>query len=180
MRKVFRIFALAFLVMALCSCNGYNPIMYKHLCDLQSYVTVSGVVDEIFFYDAEWDKIIWENSADEIPESEYIMNISLHFEDEEDYLGFFGGSSLPEGYDFSADIWTFEIISTNVDVLVENGFFDAIFIGDEIRIVTSNWIYMDGNFFEIIELEHNDTVYLNSSDGLENFIEYMEKNKSWF
>ncbi|PKK94991.1 MAG: hypothetical protein CVV60_03620 [Tenericutes bacterium HGW-Tenericutes-5] len=108
------------------------------------------------------------------------MYIALQFDVKEDYLLFAGTTSLPDDYDFTANFWKFEIVSTNSNILIENGFLDDISINDNITILTSNLIYMDTNFFEIIELEFNNTIYLDSEFGFSNFVTYMESNKSLF
>ena len=50
--------------------------------------------------------------------------------------------------------------------------------GDVIEVVTSNWIYMDGDFFYIIGLSKDNKEYLNKEEGLQNLIAYMDENKS--
>jgi len=47
------------------SCNGYNNVMYKDLSDIEAYVSVTGVVKEIYFLDSDYDKITWKSSTDD-------------------------------------------------------------------------------------------------------------------
>lgn len=160
------------------SCNGYNNIMYKYLSNEDNYVSVSGVVEEIYFYEGDGIFSDWSGSADSVPESEYVMYISIHFMNEEDYLTFSGASSMAEEYDLTSVDWTFEIIMPNAEIMIQEGLLEDISIGNEITVTVSNWIYMDGNFFEIIELTYNENTYLEAEDGLSRFVEYMDEHKS--
>ena len=182
MKRIIMICAFLLLVMALVSCNGYNNIMYKHLSNLKNYVSVTGIIEGIRFYDADFEELTWEPTTNEIPQTFYFVRVSVQFDSVEEYALFSGVevSGLPEDFVVSEHYWNFEIIKENAEILIENGFFDAITIESEISMLVSNFIYMDTEFFQIIQLKYNETLYLDSETGLQNFMDYMKENNSLF
>jgi hypothetical protein len=156
--------------------------MYKHLSNFQNYVSVTGIVKGIHFYGADFEELTWEPTTDEIPQTFYFVRVSVQFDSVEEYALFAGVvvSGFPEDFVVSDYYGNFEIIKENAEILIENGFFDAITIESEISMLVSIFIYMDTEFFQIIQLKYNETLYLDSETGLQTFMDYMEKSKSLF
>jgi hypothetical protein len=152
--------------------------MYDHLSDNDNYIEVSGILKEIYYYDGN-NKIVWEESTDFSPTTNVTLNVSLQF-DEEQYMNFCGCSGMSDDFDYTTNYIRFEIIPSNTNEIIENMFFESISYGDNISITTSNFIYMDTNFFMIIELANDETIYLQADTGLSNLVSYMEENHSIF
>ncbi|MDD3127209.1 MAG: hypothetical protein PHT27_06305 [Candidatus Izemoplasmatales bacterium] len=87
---------------------------------------------------------------------------------------------MGDDFDYTTNYNSFEIIPSNTNEIIENLFIETISYGDTITIATSNFIYMDTNFFMIIELMHDETVYLPVDYGLSNLVSYMKENRSIF
>jgi len=162
----------------LVACNGYNNIMYDHLRDIDNYIEVSGAIKEIYYWDDN-EKKFWDESMDIISIEDITLYVSLQF-NKEDYLKFCGCSGMSDDFDYTTNYIQFEIVPSNVNAIVDNLFFEAISYGDIIKITTSNFIYMDTNFFMIIEIVHNQVNYLLAETGLSNFVSYMKDNRSIF
>lgn len=153
MKKIL-LFSLVLLLIFLSSCNGYNKIMRNHLSDPENYGTYQAIIVE---YTTE--------------------SLTVTFEDRESIGKFLGTDSNPE---IPMEEYRFTLVLTaeNSQLLTENGFFETVSVGDKITIRASNYIYMDGNFFQIAMIEHGETVYLPFEQGLRNIITMMENNKS--
>lgn len=67
------------------------------------------------------------------------------------------------------------ICAENHQMLKQSGFYDDVEAGDEITVTTSDWIYMDGEFFYVIGVSVGDQVYLDPAVGLQNVIDMMRK-----
>lgn len=139
-----------------CSCFGYNPIMYRHLSNVNNYKT-------------------FEVTFNGIEREEYGTYFDITFPEDVGLDDFYGyGSTKRDGeFDFYA-----EIEENNYDVLIENGFLENVKNGEKIEIRISDWIYMDGGFHYIIAVRYNGEEYLNVEDGIKNVKRMMNKNRS--
>lgn len=153
MKKIL-LFSLVLLLIFLSSCNGYNKIMRNHLSDPENYGTYQAIIVE---YTTE--------------------SLTVTFEDRASVESFLGANSNP---DIPVEDYRFVLLLTaeNSQLLTESGFYETVSAGDKITIRASNYIYMDGNFFQIAMIEHGETVYLPFEKGLQNIITMMENNKS--
>ena len=65
-------------------------------------------------------------------------------------------------------------------LLFENGFYKDFLVGNVVEIQSSDWIYMDTNFYYVIGVKYGETQYLKAEDGLQNIVDMMDKNRSLF
>ena len=63
---------------------------------------------------------------------------------------------------------------------VENGFYKDFLVGNVVEIQSSDWVYMDTNFYYVIGVKYGETQYLNAEDGLQNIVDMMDKERSLF
>lgn len=178
MKKIITILFSIIITITLVSCGGYNNIMYNHLSDIENYFEISGILKDIYYFN-DFKKISWDESTNTAPIDDRTIYFSLQF-DEEEYMKFFGYSSMSEDFDYAKNYVIFEIIPSNASMIIENSFFEFVSYGDVVTIITSDWIYMDTNFYMVIELEHKDSIYLPVDTGLNNLISYMKENHSIF
>ena len=163
MRKILTLLFAFILTITLSSCSGYNKKMRNHLSDSASYCEYTVEVQEIAISQYDSNK----------------LGVFVKFYTKEEVAKFHGVSAEnltlnPEDY-----LITLEIIGDNINKACDNGLMEEIQSGDVIEVVTSNWIYMDGDFFYIIGLSKDNKVYLNKDEGLQNLISYMDENKSF-
>ena len=163
MKKILTILLAFILTITLSSCSGYNKKMRNHLSDSASYYEYTVEVQEIAISQYDSNK----------------LGVFVKFYTKEEVAKFHGVSAEnltlnPEDY-----LITLEIIGDNINEACDNGLMEEIQSGDVIEVVTSNWIYMDGDFFYIIGLSKDNKVYLNKDEGLQNLISYMDENKSF-
>jgi peroxiredoxin family protein len=178
MKKIITIVYTLIMTIMLVSCNGYNKIMYDHLGDIENYIEVTGILQEIYYWSGS-NKTTWDESTEAMTNNNSKLYASLQF-DEEEYMKFCGCSGMSDEFDYTTNYVIFEIIPDNVSTIIVNEFFESVSYGDFITITTSNFIYMDTNFFIIIELIHDESIYLPLDTGLSNFVSYMEENRSLF
>jgi hypothetical protein len=152
--------------------------MYNHLSDIENYIEVTGILQEIYYWNSN-EKTSWDESTNNIPIADITLYASLQF-DEEEYVKFCGCSGMSDDFDYTANYIRFEIIPSNVNAIIEKSFFESVSYGDIITITTSNFIYMDTNFFMIIELVYNESIFLPVETGLSNLVSYMKENRSIF
>lgn len=162
MKKIISFLLLIIFTVTLSSCSGYNKKMRNHLSDSASYYEYTVEVQEIAISQYDSNK----------------LGVFVKFYTKEEVAKFHGVSAEnltlnPEDY-----LITLEIIGDNINEACDNGLMEEIQSGDVIEVVTSNWIYMDGDFFYIIGLSKDNKEYLNKDEGLQNLISYMDENKS--
>lgn len=164
MKKIISIILMIVFVITLSSCSGYNKIMREYLSDPASYHEYTVEVKEL---------VIPENNVDRI-------GIYVLFSSKEEVSSFIG--TLPENVTYEPKEYSIflEIVGENAREVNNNGLQDMISVGDFITVTTSDFIYMDSNFFYIIALSKDDKVFLNREKGLENMITFMDLNKSVF
>jgi hypothetical protein len=164
MKKIITFLLVFIFTITLSSCSGYNKIMRNHLSDPNSYCEYIVEVHEIFISQYDSNKLIIDVrlfSKEEVAKFNGLVSENLTFS--------------PEEY-----LITFEVIGENVKEVYDNGLIEYIKPSDIIKIVASNLIYMDGEFFYIIGLSKDNKEYLNKDIGLTNLIAYMNENKSLF
>ncbi len=160
---------------ALTSCSGYSAIMRNHLSNEENYASYTGVVCEIYYYDAQDHKVSLL-SAEEIPQCDAYMELT--FSDRDSVSSFLGGEPNP---DWDLDEFQFSFIITKEcnQILAENGFYDTVAVDTPIIITASSFIYMDTDFFFIAALACKDKQYLTAEEGLQSIRAYVNENKSW-
>ena len=168
---------LAVLLACLSSCSGYNKIMRDHLSDADNYHTFNVTLHSISYQDPSTYDIVYDFDPSEVLDYDIIFRVT--FETREEVSAFWGGRLNPD-IPLEECIVPLQVISDNHKVLVSNGFYDHVSLGDTISITASDWIYMDGDFFFVAQAEYDGTEYLNLEDGLKNIISMMNKNKSLF
>ena len=167
---------LCFLVVfsLLTSCSGYNSRMRNHLSDEANYHSFCGTVCDVYYLDAENNKVSLLES-DVIPECDVV--IELTFDDRDVISRFLGGEPNPE-WSLDEYKFTFDITKENNQILVTNGFYEAVDMNTQIEITASSFIYMDSNFFFIAAVTYNETTFLTFEDGIQNIREFINEHKS--
>lgn len=173
-RFIAMVLCLFIILFLLPSCSGYNSKMRNHLSDETNYHSYRGTICDIYYLDAENNKISLL-STNEIPECDVM--IELTFDDRDTVTKFLGMDPNPERsldeYEFA-----FDITKENNQILAENGFYDTVAANTPIEITASSFIYMDANFFFTAAVTYNETEYLNFEDGIQNIREYINAHKS--
>lgn len=177
--KLLLVFIFLFAFMSLSACNGYNLIMYKELSDENSYHEYTMVVAGFSFFNET--KNSWQSydfcehtDADEV-------FVDVFLKSKEDFASFSGvGPEVISDESLKEETIKLEINNKNNAVLISNGFYDDVKPGDEIVVSSSNFIYMDSDFFYIRGVGFNGTIYLDCEVGLQNIIEVMDENRSLF
>ena len=178
MKKIISLIVIiALLSVCLSSCSGYNKIMRDHLSDPANYRTYEAVLADMCYVDPKTREEYRDFENGNFPVYDVILFVK--FETVETVSKFLGGQPNP---DIPLDEFKFalKIMAENSKILYENGFYADIALGEKICVRSSDWIYMDGDFFYIAQLEYNDTVYLSFDAGLKNIVEMINKNKSLF
>lgn len=162
------------LLFLLVSCSGYNSLMREHLTDATNYNSYRGEICDIYYFDSE-NKKVSLLSSDGF--SQYNVVIEVTFTDYDTVKKFLGAEPNPERAlnDFK---FQFQITKENNQLLIANGFYDAIAMNAPIDITSSGLIYMDSNFFFIAAITYNETEYLPFEDGIKNIEEYISAHKS--
>lgn len=173
-RFITTILCLYIVLSLLTSCSGYNAQMRKHLSDEANYHSFCGTICDIYYFDAENNKVSLPASG-EIPDCDVV--IELTFGDRDTVKKFLG--SEPNSEWSSAEYkFVFEITKENNQILIENGFYDIVSINTPIEITASNFIYMDSDFFLIAAGTYNETTFLSFADGIQNIRKYLNDHKS--
>ena len=155
MRKILTLLLCLLLCLLTTAC-GFNHIMVKELSNPESYGTFTVTVSKIQRA---------ENGT-------YIYVTFGSYEDVELFHGSTPNKECPlEDYQNRL-----EVTEENNKILTDNGFYDKVKVGDTITVRASHFIYMDGNFFYIASVVHNDTEYLNFDTGLANIVKMMKAN----
>ncbi len=179
MRKISILLVGLWFSLILVSCDGYNDVMADYLSNIDNYVETNGVLKEIIFYDEAWDELDWEMD-ESLPTYYEYVHILIAFEDKDEYLKFSGTESIADDFDYQSHLIRFELIKDNIGILDSNGFFDDISLDQTIHFTTSDLIYSDTNYFEIIDVNYEENAYLSSEVGFNNYMLYIEKHRSLF
>lgn len=148
----------------LSSCSGFNAVMRKHLSDPNNYYDYEVVLNDYECYS-------YDHESCEIENANRIFFDVTFTENNENT--FYDNATINHSY-------RLEVTEDNNKELVKNDFYSSVSAGDTLLITASNWIYMDGNFFYIIELKLGEVCYLDRDTGLNNIIDMMNNNKSIF
>lgn len=163
------------ILLLLSACSGYNGVMRRHLSNETNYAEYSGIISDIYWYDAE-EKISFFDSG-ETPKGEVVFEISFSAADDvRTFLGSDPGQNIePADY-----VFQYDVTEANNAILEENGFYDAVAAGMPIEITTSSFIYMDTDFYFIAAVCYDGTEYLSFDAGFSNITAYISRNKSIF
>ena len=168
----------AILQVSLVSCSGYNGIMRNHLKNPDNYQACEVILEDFYYIVPSTNEKKRDFTTNEFSNNDIIFDVSF-FNGIEELRPFLGGMPNPdiplEEYKFQ-----FRVIKSNNRILLANGFFNQITVGEKISVRVSDFIYMDSDFFHIARLEYNGKEYLNFEEGLTNIIDMMNKNKSFF
>ncbi len=174
-----RIISFLLIVTSLCvllsSCSGYNKVMREHLSNSENYHNYTATLVDMYYEDTSNGEIHRNFDGEDCIDSD--VTIIVTFETAEHVSAFLGGTPNTEksleDYKFSL-----RINSANNKILFENGFYENVSLGDKINIISSNWIYMDNDFFYVAQIECDGVIYLNFEDGLKNITEMINESKS--
>jgi hypothetical protein len=163
------------LILSLTACSGYNNIMYKHLSNEKNYERYEVAIENIYVVNKEtWDL---EEYNDTIHDESYLSTtvcfsvLELDGFDSGEYI--LGGGTRER-------VVLLEVSAENSKILLENGFYKDFLVGNVVEIQSSDWIYMDTNFYYVIGVKYGETQYLNAEDGLQNIVDMMDKDRSLF
>lgn len=175
MKRYLTIILCLFAILSLLtSCSGYNSPMRDHLSDEQNYHTYRGILCDVYYLDAEYNKVS-VLSSEAIPDCDVVLELT--FDDSENIRKFLGAEPNPE-WALADYKFVFDITKKNHQILVENGFYDAVSKNTPIEITSSSWIYMDSDFFLVAAVTYNETEYLTFDNGILNIREYINEHKS--
>ena len=164
------------LILSLTACSGYNNIMYKHLSNENNYETYEVAVEKIYVCNKETQKL--EEYDESLHDESYLCSTVYFGVSKLD--GFDGGEYILGDGTKTEKMVLLEVIAENSKILLENGFYKNFFEGNVIEIQSSNWIYMDANFYYVIGIKYGEKQYLNAEDGLQNIVDMMDKDRSLF
>lgn len=164
------------LILSLTACSGYNNIMYKHFSDENNYETYEVAVEEIYVCNKETGKL--EEYNESLHDESY-LSTTIYFSVSE-LGGFYGGEYILGDGTRTESIVLLEVVDENSKILLENNFYKDFTPGDVIEIQSSDWVYMDAEFYYIIGVKYDETQYLNIEDGLQNIVDMMDKDRSLF
>ena len=166
------------LLLCLTSCTGYNNIMYDHLSDASNYKQYDATLVGFRY---EYEEYEYSDEYDsEKMEDAFASYLLVSFDSKAEVAAFLGVSTDGVANELSEYTFYLEINSANNKILLENGFYDAVEEGCQIKVTTSNWIYMDGNFFFVSGVSYDGVEYLNAKVGLQNIRAMMRENRSMF
>lgn len=160
-RKIMAVFAVLLCTAMLQGCSGFNAIMFKNLSDRAEYRTDYVYITGIYTYNTQ-SRMYEEYNAADNPEVMYLR------------ADITNGQYPSEGYTY------IEVIPDNIIELAKNDFFVNFEPGAIYSVTWSEYIYMDTDFFYVIGVARDNTVYLDDDIGLQNMVDYMNENRSLF
>ena len=164
------------LILSLTACTGYNNLMYKHLSNEKNYERYEVAIENIYVRNKETGKL--EEYDDTIHDESY-LSTSVYFGVSE-LNGFYGGEYILGDGTSTEMMVLLGVLAENSKVLLENGFYKDFLVGNVVEIQSSNWVYMDTNYYFVIGVKYGETQYLKAEDGLQNIVDMMDKNRSLF
>ena len=164
------------LILSLTACWGYNNIMYKHLSNEKNYERYEVAIENIYVFNKETGKL--EEYNDTIHDESY-LSATVYFSVSE-LDGFYGGEYILGDGTRTERMVLLEVSAENSKILLENGFYKDFLVGNVVEIQSSDWVYMDANFYYVIGVKYGETQYLNAEDGLQNIVDMMDKERSLF
>ena len=167
------------LILSLTACSGYNDIMYDHLSNEKNYERYEVAIENIYLFNQETMK--FEEYNDTIHDESHLSTTVYFGVSELDGIdGFDGGEYLLSDGTKTERVVLLEVSAENSKILFENGFYKDFLVGNVVEIQSSDWIYMDTNFYYVIGVKYGETQYLNAEDGLQNIVDMMDKERSLF
>ena len=164
------------LILSLTACSGYNNIMYKHLGNENNYEKYEVAVENIYVCNKETGKL--EEYNDAIHDESY-LSTTVYFSVLK-LDGFYSGEyTLGDGTRTESMV-LLEVLAENSKILLENDFYKNFLVGNVVEIQSSDWVYMDANFYYVIGVKYGETQYLNAEYGLQNIVDMMDKDRSLF
>ena len=164
------------LILSLTACSGYNNIVYKHLSNEKNYERYEVAIENIYVCNKETGKL--EEYNDTIHDESYLSS-TVYFGVSE-LNGFYGGEYILGDGTRTEMIVLLKVLAENSKILLENGFYKNFLVGNVVEIQSSNWVYMDANFYYIIGVKYGETQYLKAENGLQNIVDMMDKDRSLF
>lgn len=164
------------LILNLTACSGYNNIMYKHLSDEGNYKTYKVAVENIYVRNKETGKL--EEYDKSLHDESYLCSTVYFSVSELD--GFYGGEYILNDGTKTESMVLLEVVAENSKTLFENDFYKDFSLGNVIEIQSSDWVYMDADFYYVIGVKYGEIQYLNINDGLQSIIDMMDKDRSLF
>ena len=164
------------LILSLTACSGYNNIMYKHLGNENNYEKYEVAVENIYVCNKETGKL--EEYNDAIHDESYLSTTVYFSVSELD--GFYGGEYILGDGTRTESMVLLEVLAENSKILLENDFYKNFLVANVVEIQSSDWVYMDANFYYVIGVRYGETQYLNAEDGLQNIVDMMDKDRSLF
>ena len=164
------------LILSLTACSGYNNIMYKHLGNENNYEKYEVAVENIYVCNKETGKLEEYNDA---IHGESYLGATVYFSVSE-LDGFYGSEYILGDGTRTESMVLLEVLAENSKILLENGFYKNFLVGNVVEIQSSDWVYMDANFYYVIGVRYGETQYLNAEDGLQNIVDMMDKDRSLF
>lgn len=173
MRKLRLVVCVVILIGLTFGC-GYNRIMIDHLSQAENYTQYDVTVVGISYRDADGMLYDFTEDSDISKASTVLLKVYLSSDEE---LAPFMGVSVERLRRHCEDTpVVLKINQENNQVLLDNGFYTAISMEDTITVTTSNWIYMDGEFFYVSALTYNGVEYLSEETGMSNIVAMMQKD----
>ncbi len=172
------ILILPLLLVCFVSCTGYNQIMRNHLADADNYHTYEVILEDLYYFDLSTNEKNRDITDQAFLDNDITFKVSFlnSYDEVRPFLGADPNEDIPlEEYTFC-----FEVTKNNSHILLSNDFYKDIKVGEKISVKVSDFIYMDGYFFYIAQLEYNGKEYLSFEDGLKNIVDMMEQNESLF
>ncbi len=176
MKKIITAIMLIVLLFTMSAC-GYNQLMIEHLSNGDNYHDYTVNLHAIVYL-TEKDTLrqVYKGDID-LTTAETVM-LEVIFTSENDLKSFLGvyGYGITEQWE--KYVVALELQPKNVEILCQNGFFNTVQNQEAISVKTSNWIYMDTDFFFVSQISYNSETYLNHDVGLQNIIDMMQQNYS--
>lgn len=174
-KSVALLVVISLIAVLLTSCKRYNKILYRRLSDPEWYDEFSMVVKGFEY----WDDDAWE-------EREYTPDITLEESDQlfivvccdsrETFIDFYGGISDETTNEMiNKDDIALMVCNENNNVLIKNGFYEEINIGDTITVWTTHFVYFDVTRIYMCGLKTQDKTYLEFDEGLSNIVKMMDE-----
>ena len=164
----------------LISCKPYGNPMYTRLSNPGYYKEFSVIVEDIEYWDADVKKMK-EYSPDILISEEDTVYITARPDSRETYAEFYGGISE----DVSDEIVNeyrinLKICKANNDILIANGFYDEISVGDTISAWSTYFVYFDVTHSYMAGVKTESKTYLDFDEGLSNVVKMMDvANDKW-
>lgn len=167
---------LAILITCFASCSGYNKPMRDHLGNADNYHTCEVILEDLYYIDSSTNEKKRDITDQDFLNNDIFLEVSFFnsIDDLRPFLGLTPSKDTPlETYKFQ-----FRVTKSNSRILASNDYYANMTVGEKISVKVSDFIYMDSEYFYVVQLEYNGKEYLNFEEGLKNLVDMMNKNKS--